>query len=298
MSKRGKRMIGGFSAGEGAAKAKEFFSSNSIVAKFAFLIFVIMMFILLLRLGTYIIALILEPSPDPILIDGMIDAKNGMIIPQDPSVKGNVPILRSKNDVTGMEFTWSTWIFVEESSFGSNNEKGNFMHIFSKGNGSKGANGVIQPNNAPGVYMSDATNEIMIVMNTFDKPTNTDLDETITIDNIPLNKWINIMVRVSKQRQLDVYINGSLVKRHMYKGVPRQNYGDVLVAQNGGFSGYISELRYFNTGLGTTKIQEIVDKGPNLKMTTESTEQSLVKARPHYLSTRWYFSGVRDIYNP
>ncbi len=298
MSKGSKKMVGGFSARESAASTKEFLSSNSIVAKFAFLIFVIMMFVLLLRLGTSIIAWILNPSPNPILIDGMIDAKNGIIIPQDPSIKGSIPILRSKNDVTGMEFTWSTWVYIEESSFGSNNEKGNYMHIFSKGNGEKDATGVMVPNNSPGVYMSDATNELMIVMNTFDKPTNTNLDETINIDNIPINKWINIMVRVSKQRQLDVYINGSLVKRHMYKGVPRQNYGDVLVAQNGGFSGYISELRYFNTGLGTTKIQEIVDKGPNLNMTSDSTEQSLIKARPHYLSTRWYFSGVRDAYNP
>ena len=32
------------------------------------------------------------------------------------------------------------------------------------------------------------------------------------------------------------------------------------------FSGYMSELRYFNYGLGTAQIQRIVDNGPNLEM--------------------------------
>jgi hypothetical protein len=241
----------------------------------------------------------------------MIDAKHQQVIPQDPSMKGNIPILRSANDVTGMEFTWSTWVYIEESSFEDGQANGSertrksqtdprppYHHIFSKGNGNKYTKGINEPNNAPGLYLSKETNQLLIIMNTFNKPTNESLDETVIIPNVPVNKWINIMIRVSKQRQLDVYINGSLVRRHMYKGVPRQNYGDVLVAQNGGFDGYISELRYFNTALGTTKIQSIVDDGPNMKMASETSSQSLVDSRPHYLSTKWYFSGVRDLYNP
>ena len=78
------------------------------------------------------------------------------------------------------------------------------------------------------------------------------------------------------------------------KGVPKQNYGDVFVAMNGGFSGYISELRYFNYGLGTGEIQTIVDNGPNLKM----VGQDMTESMPKYLSLRWFFAGSKDGYNP
>ena len=58
-----------------------------------------------LRLGSSILSWIFTPSPDPILINGMIDAKQMMRIAQDPSVSGAIPIMRSKNDRDGMVFT-------------------------------------------------------------------------------------------------------------------------------------------------------------------------------------------------
>jgi len=114
------------------------------------------------------------------------------------------------------------------------------------------------------------------------------------VEDIPLNKWVNVIIRASAQNQLDVYINGALVKRHILSGVPKQNYGDVYASMNGGFSGYTSDLRYFNTAIGMNKIQSIVDSGPDMTM----KGAGLTKSKPHYLSTRWYFSGVQDMYNP
>jgi hypothetical protein len=35
---------------------------------------------------------------------------------------------------------------------------------------------------------------------------------------------------------------------------------------NGGFDGYISNLWYYNYALGTAAIQNLAEKGPNLKM--------------------------------
>ena len=63
---------------------------------------------------------------------------------------------------------------------------------------------------------------------------------------------------------------------------------------NGGFSGYTSALRYFNTALGTNQIQSIVDAGPNLRMIGSDMKNSM----PRYLSLRWFFSGANDMYNP
>jgi Na+/proline symporter len=96
---------------------------------------------------------------------------------------------------------------------------------------------------------------------------------------------------------LDVYINGVITKSTELIGVPKQNYGDVYVAMNGGFSGYISNLWYYNYALGTTAIQNIVQRGPNTKM-ADASATALAKKDTNYLSLRWYFYGNNDQYNP
>ena len=57
-----------------------------------------------------------------------------------------------------------------------------------------------------------------------------------------------------QNQTIDVYINGVLTKRHILSGVPKQNYSDVHISQNGGFGGYLSSLRYFNYAINTNKI--------------------------------------------
>ncbi len=260
--------------------------SNTLVAKFAFLLLVVIVFVVLLRLGSWILGLLFTPSASPTIIDGMIDSKQMMIIPQDPGKKGAIPILRSVNDIDGLEFTWSTWIYVKDFSY----KQHRYKHIFHKGNDSFNEEGLNFPNNAPGLYISPDTNNLVVMMNTFDN-----YSEKITVHDLPMQKWVNVVIRVI-QHQLDIYINGTLTKRHILQGVPKQNYGDVYVSMNGGFSGYTSDLKYFNYGIGTNKIQSIVDSGPNMKMLSSNMTSSGENA--HYLSTRWYFKGSEDMYNP
>lgn len=269
---------------------KDFLQSNSVIAKFAFLLFVLIIFVMLLRLGTTLLGWIFTPSSSPTLLNGMIDARQMMRISQNPSVNGSIPIIRSQNESDGLVFTWSVWMFVEDLVYRQNE----FKHVFHKGNDSinmdKEPIGMNQPNNAPGLYIAPGTNDLVVVMNTFES-----INEEVIVKDIPLNKWLNVIIRVNEQRNLDVYINGRLVRRHLLKGVPKQNYGDVFLSLNGGFSGYTSSLRYFAYAIGTSKIQEIVDYGPNMKLVGSS---QLTKSKPRYLSLRWFFSGANDMYNP
>ena len=55
-------------------------------------------------------------------------------------------------------------------------------------------------------------------------------------------------------KNVDIYINGTIVIRHVLSGVAKQNYGDVYVNKNNGYSGMLSDLWYFNKGLNTTEI--------------------------------------------
>ena len=280
-----------FSSNKYLSGTKDFLESNSIIAKFAFLLLVLILFVMAMRLGTALMTHIFSPIGDPILVNGMIDAKQFMKIPQDPNVSGSIPIMRSNNSSDGLVFSWSVWINIEELQY----RNGEYKHIFHKGNDDINTTtapiGMNYPNNAPGLYIAPSTNDLIVVMNTFEN-----INEEVLIKDIPLNKWVNVIIRVDEQRKLDVYINGRLVRRHILKSLPRQNYDDVYVSMNGGFSGYTSSLRYFDTAIGTNQIQSIVDKGPSLKMLGSTLNDT--KSNSQYLSLRWYFSGNNDMYNP
>ena len=144
-----------FSTNRGSSGTSGFLESNSLVAKFAFLLLVIFGFIILLRVGISVVSYFLKPNPSPHLIDGMVDATQMIVYPQDPSSNGAVTIYRSVNATDGVEFTWSVWVFINNLN---DSNSGTYKHIFSKGNSNLQENGLIYPNNAPGLYIAPNTN--------------------------------------------------------------------------------------------------------------------------------------------
>jgi hypothetical protein len=279
------KQFSGMKGGDGNG-IQEFLESNSLIGKIAFFLLVLFMFIVLLRIGIGFFGWIYSSVNDnPKLINGMVDAKQLIVIPQDPSVSGHQTINRSVNASQGIEFTWSVWIFVDDMTYNS----GKYKTVFYKGNDGLQSNGLNFPNNAPGLYIAPNTNDLVVIMNTFNV-----INEEILISDIPLNKWINVIIRVENVN-LDVYINGLITKSHILHGVPKQNYGDIYVAMNGGFSGNISNLWYWDYALGIAAIQWIASHGPN---TTIAGDSALNDKDPYYLSMRWYFYGDGDAYNP
>jgi hypothetical protein len=266
---------------------KEFLESNSFVTKFAFILLVLFGFVIALRLGISILSYFFSLSGSPHLINGMVDGKQLLIFPQDPNKTGSKTITRSVNARYGIEFTWSSWVFINDLQYNS----GKYKHVFHKGNDQISSNtGLNYPNNAPGLYIAPNTNAFVIIMNTYET-----INEEIIIPDIPLNKWVSVIIRC-QNKTLDIYINGTIARSAQLGGVPKQNYGDVFVGMNGGFSGYLSNLWYNNYALGTAAIQDIVHAGPNTKMVGSNATMNL--KNPNYLSLRWYFDGTQDQFNP
>lgn len=267
---------------------KDFLRSNSIIARFSFLLLVIFLFVVALRLGIMLLGWIFSPTKSPVLIDGMIDGKEMNIISQDPNIKGNIPILRSDNKKGGIEFTWSVWVYINDLTY----KDGQYRHVFHKGddniNVTNQPTGMAFPNNAPGLYLGPKSNTIIVVMNTFENIT-----EEITIDNIPVKKWVNIIIRCDSNI-LDIFVNGTLTRRHILKSVPKQNFGDVYLSMNGGFDGFTSNLRYFNHAIGTSKVQDVLKEGPNLTLVGGAGSDLTSKQSKQYLALRWYFTDANS----
>jgi hypothetical protein len=281
-----------FTTNSYTSATEDFLNSNSVVAQVAFLLLVLFVFMILLRLGIALLGYLMGPSGTPKLIDGMVDAKQLIVIPQDPDTSGSVTISRSVNANEGIEFTWSVWIFIDDLTYNT----GKYRCVFYKGNdfaqnqdtATEQPQGLNFPNNAPGVYLAPNTNNLVVIMNTFNV-----INEEIIVSDIPLNKWVSVIIRC-QNNTLDIYVNGSIIKSHNLHGVPKQNYGDVYVATNGGFSGYISNLWYYDYALGTSEISKLTSKGPNTKMIGSD---SLNMSKVDYLSLRWFFYGSTDSIN-
>jgi hypothetical protein len=271
------------------SSSKDFLESNTFIAKTAFLLLVIILFFIFLRISIGLLSWLLAPSQNMTLLNGMADATLPIQITQDPSSTSSMPIIRSSNQILGMEFTWSVWMFIKPTQ-----PVNTTQHVFSKGAGSKmdctGAAAGVFSNNAPGVYLT-GVNTLNVLMDTVTQPAcsvvtsgaSPTFKPTISIGNMPINKWFNVVIRLTNDT-LDVYINGRLTQRTILASVPNQNYDDVFICSGTGYNGYISDLKYFNSAIGTTQINALVSNGPN----TSINSSNLKKNIPPYLSIDWY----------
>lgn len=83
---------------------------------------------------------------------------------------------------------------------------------------------------------------------------------TCTVENVPLQAWFSVSVTVF-DRNLDVYINGRLVKSCVIPGVPRAAAGDIILNDNGGFSGSVCNLRTYGGMLTPSDAQAFFGSG-------------------------------------
>jgi hypothetical protein len=266
-----------------------FLDANTMTAKVAFILLVLIVFSVLIVLGLNLIAYFTQTSINPFLVQGMIDGNNSVMLP------GNM-ITRSKNGTSGIEFTWSLWMQVNDVGNGSQQ----YQHVFNKGNGTYDlkatttypmGSGLATVTNAPGLYLVNQRDTSQMSLHVVMDSVDPNLDSTtLDIANIPLNKkWMHVIIRLQNSI-LDVYVNGTISGRQTLTAVPKQNYGDIYVCQNGGFQGKLSDLRYFPRALTAFEINQVVQQGPNTTLSGLAGSSS--KGSAYYLSSSWYLSKV------
>lgn len=266
-----------------------FLESNGLIAKFAFLVLIVVAFIFLMKIGIQLIGYFNSPDLNPYLIKGQISGDTAVVITQNPAIRTSIPIYRSNNKPSGIEFTWSVWLLYKLPTTSSNNKLTKYQPVFVKGDISQPNKPFYSVNNAPGVYFGindKALNTIYILMDTVSNPSTdlTNKTEQIIINNIPINKYFHLAVRC-QNKYVDVYINGTIVYRTNLVNIPKQNFYDVHVCGNGGFNGNLSNLQYFSKALSVVEINSVVMKGPNMASYGTTSSGNVGYS---YLSTNWY----------
>ncbi len=221
--------------------------------------------------------------------------ESGITIRQDPKYSDAIPLGLSVNERTGIEFSFSFYLFVLPSNFTGDQV---MKHVFHKGYS------IPWPLMGPGVFIMGNTNTMRVVMNTHKNPyTYTD------IQNIPVQKWFHVVLNCFKGG-LDIYINGTLANRIPFKdNVPYQNYQDLIffsqtnhtlrkenvaalddstgnIEIRGAFNGYISNMKYARYALSMVEIGTLMSEGPSAKR--KSSEMSV----PPYMADSWW-TGAR-----
>ena len=277
----------------GVKGANEFLAANTTVAKMAFLILVLIVFVFILHLAIYVIGYFTRPPSSPYIVQGMITGSDALSIAQDPQNSESIPLQRSNDQTTGMEFTWALWLKIDKNKT-QNGTTVKAAHIFNKGNADfDSTSGIATVNNAPGLYLLDgdtggnATNTLRFMMDTVVSTTKNDVLE---IPNVPFGKWVHVVVRL-ENLHLDAYVNGTIVKRLTLAAVPKQNYDNINVCNNGGFTGALSNLRYYNYALSVFEINAVVLGGPNLSASPLSAGVKATGTAPYFLSSSWYSSN-------
>ena len=196
----------------------------------------------------------------------------------------------SDNERTGIEFTYSFYLFIHPSTF---NGEDVLFHVMHKGYINP------WPLMGPGVFVRGNNNTLRIVMNTYRNPYT-----HIDVENIPVRKWFHCVV-LCRKNSLEIYINGNLRKKLPFEGtLPYQNFQNlicfsplkkiVLGSQvpslgsgtdlrfEGAFRGNMSNLVYLAYAASFTEIQSLMDLGVSKK-----TMSSQMDKPPYLVDTYW-----------
>jgi hypothetical protein len=193
------------------------------------------------------------------LIDTVSDGKNMKMFSED-----TIALPPSSNREGGLEFAYSTWLKINDWTYNTNLPK----YILVKGKLS-GSNNIISQ--APSIQLT-STNTLRVETQTYGSGlTRPLLTESVEIPDIPLKRWFHLLVGVNG-RNLDIYINGILVKRKLLDGLIELNKDPLYVSpsinqQNtysmSGFGGLMYDLKYLAYYPSQEEIMRLVQNEPS-----------------------------------
>jgi hypothetical protein len=173
-------------------------------------------------------------------------------------------------------FAYSIWFYIEDWNYRYGEEK----VIFGRMNSSSSApttgsiNGISGVDPSPVVYLGGMENNIFIALgcypgldqisastNTSNPPTAQAVVHTCQVNNIPIQRWVNLLISVYG-RTLDVYVDGKLVRTCLLPGVSMiNNNANVYVTPQGGFNGWTAKLQYWPNPLNPQQAWNVYNKG-------------------------------------
>ena len=166
------------------------------------------------------------------------------------SGKTEITVLSSEIETAKTNFSYSMWVYIDDWNYKYGDEK--IILIRQDENG----------NSNPKIYLGNSTNDLTVDIQCYDNDNNNSptLHEC-TVKNIKMQKWVHV-VTVINNRTLDIYVDGKLVRTCLLPGVPKlYNEADIGITPDGGFSGFTSNVEFYNYVLNPQDVWDIYSRG-------------------------------------
>jgi len=203
------------------------------------------------------------------LISGVHDASGSTTIHGN-----NAPLSGESDGAYGIQW----WMYIQDWNYGYGKKKGVVKRA--------------DPTNAgvhnPNISLHPTDNSLQITVSLFPNKEGsagkstpapaghsdaTDDVFTCEVPNIPLQTWFSVSATVFG-RNLDVYIDGKLVKSCFLPGVPKPAAGDIQLTPDGGFSGKVCDFYHYPRMLTPGDAMNFWSAGTSCKSTTGPTAAS------------------------
>jgi len=194
---------------------------------------------------------------------------------QHALIKGNrAPLSAQKDGAYGMQW----WMYVKDWNYGYGKDK----DIVKRADTTNGA--VVNPH----ITLHPTDNSLRVAVSVFPSSEggsskaqpapaghsgSTDDVFNCDVPNIPLQTWFAVGVTVFG-RNLDVYIDGKLVKSCFLSGVPKPSVGDINLTSNGGFSGRVCGFNHYPKMLTPSDTSAFYAAGTSCKNKTPDATSS------------------------
>ena len=236
-----------------------------------------------------------------VIVQNTIMSSQSIVVRQDPSDPNAKMLLHSDNEFSGVEFTYSFFLFVDPATFDTSN---GLKHVFYKGYSTP------FPLLGPAVFVRSDENTLRIFMNSYKS-----WYSYVDIQNVPVQKWFYVAI-VFRANTLEVYINGNLKGRiPMEKTYPYQNYQNLIIfgkstfnsnttlgnklvnlqgveedfKVTGTMAGQLSRFYHYRYALSFAEIQANANMGPSSTIDMPTT-QSANSYLQNSLVDSWYTS--------
>lgn len=150
------------------------------------------------------------------------------------------------------DYTYSIWFYINDWNY----RFGESKVIF----------GRVDQNNdpSPSVTLAPSNNDLNVTLAVYPNETTQSSGQTLytcSIQDVPLQRWTNLIMSLNN-RALDLYLDGKLVKTCVMPGVPKMNpSSNIMLCPDGGFSGYVSNFKYFPNALNPSQAYDIYKDG-------------------------------------
>ena len=184
--------------------------------------------------------------PPPLLYQWWVGAGNmpGSANAQTTSIIPTTGAPLSSGNQGAYGIQW--WMFIQDWNYGYGQEKPVLIRADSSSSAVMNPKVTLHPTDnvlrvAVSVFPTDASGGVSEPV-AANAPETAEDTFTCEVPNIPLQSWFSVSLTVFG-RNLDIYLNGMLVKSCFMSGVPKPAAGDIQITPNGGFSGQVCGLQ-------------------------------------------------------